>query len=138
MRRFFVLVVLTAVLTPGFLHVPAARASAAQVLADCNARNSLTRQYPVADLRKALSTMSVDVKEYTDCYDLIQRALLTEIGGSHPGGTGGSQASSGGSFLPTPLIVVLVALVLGAAGFGVLAMRRRVNTSSPRRPPRRR
>jgi hypothetical protein len=67
--------------------------------------------------------MPADVKEYTDCYDVVQRQLLAQIGGGHGGGAGGS--GSGGSFLPTPLLVVLILLGLGAVSFGVVAIRRR-------------
>jgi hypothetical protein len=66
--------------------------------------------------------MPADVKEYTDCYDVIQRTLLAQAGG-HGGGSGGS--GSGGSFLPTPLLVVLIVLALGAVSFSVAAIRRR-------------
>ncbi len=76
----------------------------------------------MAELRHALATMPADVKEYSDCYDVINRALLAEIGGLH-GNAGNS--SSGGSFLPTPVIVVLVILLLAAATLGALALRRR-------------
>ena len=80
-------------------------------------------------LRTALSTMPADVKEYTDCYDVIQRALLAQIGSSHQSGGGGQ--GSGGSFLPTPLIVVLVVLVVGTAGFAAVAARRRGGGGGP-------
>jgi hypothetical protein len=127
MRRFCIPIVLLAAFaaTSGGLLAPA-RANAAQtkVVADCNAHGRLTRQYSVAQLRNALGTMPADVKEYTDCYDVITRALLAQIGGSHQDG-GGSAKSSGGSFLPTPLIIVLVLLVLGAAAFSAVSLRRR-------------
>ncbi len=97
-------------------------ASAAQSpVADCNANARLTTHYTAAQLRNALATMPADVKEYTDCYDVIQRALLADLGQLKGNGSGGS----GGSFLPTPVIVVLVVLVLAAAGFGTAALRRR-------------
>jgi len=126
MRRLSILIGLIVVLTPAFNHAPAARASAAQALADCNAKNRLTGQYSVADLSQALTTMSAEIREYTDCYDVIQRTLSAEIGSSHQAGTAGSREGSGsGGFLPTPLLVVLVVLVVGAASFGVVAVRRR-------------
>ena len=76
----------------------------------------------MTELRGALTTMPADVKEYTNCYDVIQRTLLAQVGG-HGGGSGGS--GSGGSFLPTPLLVVLILLGLGAVSFGAVAIRRR-------------
>jgi hypothetical protein len=109
---------------------PAASASSAQVIADCNAHGNLTRHYSVAELRSALATMSADVKEYTDCYDVIQRALLAALGGLHGGGGDGpGQGGSGGAFLPAPLIALLVLLGLGAATLAALAIRRRSSES---------
>ncbi len=114
----------------GAVALPAIAAQS-QVVADCNAHGRLTGQYSSVQLRNSLSTMSADVKEYTNCYDVIQRALLAQLGGSHVrGGTPASQ-SSGGSFLPTPVIVVLVLLVLGAAWFALVAVRRRGPGNGP-------
>ncbi len=104
----------------GALVAPPASAASSPV-ADCNANARLTAHYSAVQLRNALATMPADVKEYTDCYDVIQRALLADLGQLKAQGSGGS----GGSFLPTPVIVVLVVLVLAAAGFGTAALRRR-------------
>lgn len=126
MRRFLTSFALAAALAAlGACLMTAAPAPAAQApaISDCNANGKLTQHYSVTQLREALSTMGADVKEYTDCYDVIQRELLAQIGSSH--GSGGGSHGSGGSFLPTPLIVVLVLLVLGAGGFSVFAARRR-------------
>ena len=102
MRRVSILIaLLVALVAPagGLLAAAPANAAQSQVVADCNTHARLTRQYSDGQLRTALSTMPADVKEYTDCYDVIQRALLSQIGGSHPGGGGSS--GSGGSFLST-------------------------------------
>jgi hypothetical protein len=106
--------------------MPAIAASgvATAVIADCNAHGRLTRTYSSAELQAALASMPADVKEYTNCYDVIQRALLGRLGRSHaapPVSSGGS----GGAFLPTPVIVGLVVLALAGGGFGVMAIRRR-------------
>lgn len=92
-------------------------------VADCNANARLTHHYTAQELQNALNTMPADIKEYTDCATVIQNQLLTQLGEGHvgPGSTGSS-----GSFLPTPLIVVLAVLVVAAGGFGVVALRRRV------------
>lgn len=102
----------------------AAGGSGSQVIADCNAHDALTKTYSIAALEDALRTMPADVAEYTDCHDVIERALLVAEGKLHPSGsaTGGSSSSS---FLPTPVIVVLAALALVAATLGGLALRRR-------------
>jgi hypothetical protein len=99
----------------------ASRLSAA--VADCNAHARLTGHYSAGQLRTALNTMPADVKEYTDCYDVIQKQLLAEIGDISGGG--GDSGGGGSSFLPTPLLIVLGVLVLGAGGFGIVAIRRR-------------
>jgi hypothetical protein len=106
--------------------VATAPATAAQspVVTDCVAHGKLTRSYTEQQLRTALSTMSANVKEYTDCSDVIERALLQAL--SHPTKPGkNSSSTSGGSFLPTPVIVVLVLLVLAGVTFGAIAIRRR-------------
>lgn len=93
-------------------------------VADCNAHGQLTHSYSAAELRGALATMPADVNEYTNCHDVIQRALLAKLG--KLGGSGGS--GGGGSFLPTWLLVVLVLLVLAGAGLGAVALRNRQAT----------
>jgi hypothetical protein len=124
MQRLFGTGALAALLALGLLLPAPAFAGQSQVVADCNSHGQLSRTYSPAQLRVALATMPADVKEYTDCFDVIQRALLAQLGGStRPGGPSTSQ-SSGGSFIPVPLIVVLVLLGLGGAGAVVAALRR--------------
>jgi hypothetical protein len=94
------------------------------VVSDCSAHSKLTHQYSLQQLQGALTTMPPDIREYTNCVDVIQRQLHIELGAVHPGAAGASKGS-GGSFLPTPVIVVLAVLVVGAAGFAGLAVRRR-------------
>jgi hypothetical protein len=132
MRRFSILLALFGTLLApvgGLFAAAPAAAAGSQAVADCNAHARLTQQYSAGQLRAALSTMPADVKEYTDCFDVIQRQLLAQIGGSHQ--NGGSGQGSGGSFLPTPLIVVLVALVVGAGIFAAVAVRRRGGGGPP-------
>jgi hypothetical protein len=99
-----------------------ASARLTQAVADCNSHGRLTRTYTEAQLRQALNTMPSDVKEYTNCYDVIQRQLLSDIGSIKASGGGGG---GGSSFLPTPLLIVLGVLVLAAGGFAVVARRQR-------------
>jgi hypothetical protein len=103
----------------------ATASSGSQVVADCNSNGQLTHHYTLVQLRAALSTMPAAVKEYTDCYDVIDHQLLAQLG--KLSGTGGSDGSSGsgGSFLPTPVIVLLAALLAAGAAFGVVAVRKR-------------
>jgi hypothetical protein len=119
--RALALIALAALLASA---LPARAAGGAAVLADCNSHNTLTRTYGVPALENALRTMPADVQEYTDCRDVIQRALLAEEGRLRQG-SAPATASSGGSFLPTPVIVALALLALAAASLGALAWRRR-------------
>lgn len=107
----------------GALSPAVSVAAQTRPVADCNSHGHLTQTYSDAQLRTALSTMSADVKEYTDCYDVIQRALLAQLG--NPTGASNGGNGSGGSFLPIPVIIVLVLLILAAVAFAVAAIRRR-------------
>ena len=102
----------------------AATASPTSVLSDCNDHAQLTQRYSPGDLQGALSTMGADQKEYTDCYDVIQRALLADLGRLHPATTS-SQRVGGSSFVTTPVIILIgvVGFVGGAVAF--LGVRRR-------------
>jgi hypothetical protein len=104
----------------------ASSAFAAQnpVVSDCYSNGRLTHTYPSAELRSALGAMPATVKEYTSCYDIIQAALIKEVGQPGGGGSGSAGSSSGGSFLPTPVIVLLVLVALASVTFGALAIRR--------------
>lgn len=103
------------------LAAPAPAAGLAPPVADCYAHQRLTRTYTASQLRHGLATMPAYVREYSDCYDILNRALLQKISNLH----GGDASGGGGSFLPGWLIALLVVLVLGAAGFGALALRNR-------------
>jgi hypothetical protein len=123
MRAGFTAIVLGAVLSVAAATAAPALAASSQPIADCNAHGKLTQTYTVKELRTALATMPADVKEYTNCYDVIQQSLLTQLGGSKGSASGGG--SSGGSTFPTWLIVVLVLLALSALTLGAVAVRRR-------------
>jgi len=100
--------------------VPAAGLPPADV--DCNTTAQLTHHYTPSQLQTALNQMPADMKEYSNCFGVIQRQLLIELGRLHPkAGSGGG----GGSFLPVWLIVVLALLIAGAGAFGALALRDR-------------
>jgi hypothetical protein len=103
----------------------AASGSAQQVLTDCNDHGSLTGHYTADALRNALASMPADMREYTDCYDVIEKQLFAQLGTSPNGGSSTTGSSSGGSVLPTWLVIVIVILALAALTFGALAIRRR-------------
>jgi hypothetical protein len=105
------------------LALPATASIGSAALADCNAHDTLTKTYSVAQLQNALATMPATMKEYTDCHDVISRALNTALGnGGNGGGAGGG---GGGSSFPTAVVVILVLLALAAATFGAIEVRRR-------------
>ncbi len=123
MRRAVIFAVSAAVFAAMLGSAPNAWAVETQVVTDCNTHGQLTQPYTATQLREALATLPADVKEYTDCYDVIQRALLTELGGAGHTGSAGS-GGGGGSFLPTPVIVVVALLVFTGLAFGLVAARR--------------
>jgi hypothetical protein len=122
MKRLTTAVVLLCM--AGLTIAPGAGAASSPAVADCVSHGRLTRQYSVSQLHTALTELPADIQEYTNCYAVIQHALLGQVSNSGSAGDQSSQSSSS-SFLPLPVIIVLVVLGLGAAGFGVLALRRR-------------
>src|SRR3984885_147233 len=138
-RRAIILLALACAASVGVPAVAGAAASggtAAQAIADCNDHGTLTGSYSPSALRGALAQMPVDVKEYTDCYDVIERQLFKELGNStKPGTATGTGSSSGSSFLPTWLIIVIVVLALAAITFGAMAIRRRSGGPGGGGPP---
>ncbi len=103
----------------------AAHAAAPAAVADCTAHGRLTQHYTVAELHAALAGIPADVQEYTNCYAIIQRALLAAVSGSAGHHSDSGTSSSGSSFLPTPVIVVIVLVALAGAAGLVLVVRRR-------------
>jgi hypothetical protein len=98
---------------------PATAAGLTPPVADCVKNQALTQNYPASELRNALATMPADLSEYSNCYAIIQHALEAKIGKLSLG-----SGSGGGSFLPTWLLILLIVLVLGGAGFAGVAIRR--------------
>ena len=91
------------------------------VLQDCNANGAITHNFTLAQLRHALAIMPASDKEYGNCQDAITAAII-KVKANKPIV---SNSDAGGSFLPTPVIVILVVLILAAVTFGALAVRRR-------------
>jgi hypothetical protein len=121
--RFIALACAVAALAVASGGVPSALAAGGNaIINDCEANGQLTHNYTVSQLEHALAAMDAEVKQYTDCPDVIEHALIQR---KRAGGSGGSGNSSGGSFLPTPVIVILVVLILAALTFGAIAIRRR-------------
>jgi hypothetical protein len=135
-RRAITVLALGCALSVGLPALAGAAASgtASQAINDCNDHSRLTQSYSPPVLREALAQMPADVREYTDCFDVIERQLFKQVGQSGAAGGGTAASSSGGSFLPTWLIVVIVALALAAITFGALALRRRRTPPGPGAP----
>jgi hypothetical protein len=100
MRRFklhispLILLVASAV---GLCSAAPALADATKVVQDCNANGHLVGHYSQGELQGALNGMGADVKEYTNCYDVVRRALLAaSASGGHNGGGGSSSGGGGG------------------------------------------
>jgi hypothetical protein len=74
------------------LPVAPAHASGASVIVDCNDNGHLTRSYSQKEYRDALAQMPADVRQYTDCENIIRRAQL-----GRSGSTGGD-ANAGNPF----------------------------------------
>jgi hypothetical protein len=74
---------------------PASAASRTEILRDCQ-DGSLSGTYTPSELRDARSHIPADIDQYSDCRDVLTRALTSGSGtGSTSGGGGGS--SGGGS-----------------------------------------
>lgn len=135
-KRLPVLAVLAVSITAALSVAPAlAKSPSNPVVNDClTHRAGLTGHYTAAQLNHALQVMPAETKEYTNCPDVINRALLAAVGTGKGGGGGGGGS---GSFLPTPVLVVLVVLVLAAVTFGAAAVRRRrdPDRGNPDGPP---
>ena len=54
----------------------AALASGKDVIIDCNDNGRLTKDYTQKEYRDALANMPADIKQYTDCENIIRRAQL--------------------------------------------------------------
>jgi hypothetical protein len=123
LRRALLLVLLAATISAA-CSAPGALAATLTPITDCQSHGKLTQSYTASQLEQALATMPADVKQYTDCQDVITTALNAALKtGKSPGSA--SSGSSGGSFLPTWLIVVIVILLLGGATFAAISVRRR-------------
>jgi hypothetical protein len=125
------LAVACAIALPVLATAPGAQAASpvGAILKECTS-GQLSHSYTLAQLRKALAQMSASEKQYTSCVDVITQGILTVKAGKTTGPKGG-----GGSFLPTPVIIILVVLILAGVTFGALAIRqRRAGSGGPGSP----
>jgi hypothetical protein len=104
MRRTILLALLAALLV-----APAASAAGPiQIIRDCEDDGVLQGNYSASELRKARSELPTDIDEYSDCRDVLSRAITAATASSKPtptptpspsdsgGGQGGGGTGSGG------------------------------------------
>jgi hypothetical protein len=97
MRRTIFLALFAALLFP----TAALATSSGTIIRDCADDSILQGHYSVADLRKALDQVPKDVNEYSDCSDVISRAIANQTtrdnsGNSGSAGSGGGASGGGG------------------------------------------
>ncbi len=128
---------------------PAAHAAdRAQIIADCNADGDLDGNYTPSEIRDARNNIPTDIDQYSDCRDVLSRALGGSgtgsvgggNGGGQPGGSGGGTGGGGQSLTAdtpdeqaalesagtggnTPVQVGTEQIVPGASGFAAGAVR---------------
>jgi hypothetical protein len=91
MRRTIFLALLAALLL-------APTASAANPIRDCEDDGILQGDYTPSQLRQARSNLPTDIDEYSDCRDVLSRAIAASASASGPsGGTGGGGGNGAGA-----------------------------------------
>jgi len=97
MRRTILLALLAALL----LAPTASAAGPIQIIRDCEDDGVLQGSYTASELRDARSKLPTDIDEYSDCRDVLSRAITAATAASKPSPTpsptdGGSVDQSGG------------------------------------------
>jgi hypothetical protein len=79
------------------LAAPTALADATRnkILRECQS-GQLTGDYTSREIRDARNNIPDDLDQYTDCRDVLTRALLSRAGGDSGGGGGGDAGGAGG------------------------------------------
>jgi hypothetical protein len=78
------------------LFAPPARADDSKIIRDCALDSVLNGHYTTAELRSARAHLPTDVDEYSDCRDILSRAIAAATQSSGSSGGSGSPGSSGG------------------------------------------
>ena len=74
----------------------AAQSTRIKILRECSEDGRLTGDYTAQQIRDARSNIPDDIDEYTDCRDVLTRALLSRAGGGNSGGGGGTPGGTTG------------------------------------------
>src|SRR5436190_21103699 len=92
MRRIILPALLATLLLAPSAH---AAGGTTEIIRDCALDGVLDGHYSPAQLRKARANLPTDVDEYSDCRDVLSRAIAAATQSS--GSSGGSPGSSGGA-----------------------------------------
>jgi predicted PurR-regulated permease PerM len=114
--------------------LPTCALAASPAVRDCQAHNGLRGHYTDTQLQQALKSISPTIAEYSNCQQIIQDQLNTQLSQRLHGGGSGTGSSGGGSSVAVPIIVVVV-VVLIVAGGGFLYWRRRTGGEGSDDPP---
>jgi hypothetical protein len=93
MRRTIFMALLTALL----LAVPAQAANPIKVIRDCEDDGILQGNYTPAEIRAAQKALPTDIDEYSDCRDVLSRALGGGENDKGDGGGGSTGSTAGGT-----------------------------------------
>jgi hypothetical protein len=93
MRR----IILPALLATLALAPAAHAAGTIQIIRDCADDGVLNGNYTLAELRHAAAHLPTDVDEYSDCRDILSRAIAAKTQSSGGDGGGGPSGPTGGS-----------------------------------------
>src|ERR687885_2621229 len=74
---------------------PALAGTREKILQECQ-DGRLTGHYSAKEIRDARDHIPTDIDQYSDCRDVLSRALAGLTGGGGAGGTGGAGGSGGG------------------------------------------
>jgi hypothetical protein len=86
-------------LVAALLIVPAAARAAdpTELIRDCADDGVLQGDYSTSDLRNARSNLPTDIDEYSDCRDVLARALAAKTSSAGPDNGGSAQNNSSGA-----------------------------------------
>jgi hypothetical protein len=101
MRRTLLLVL---GLAAALLLAPAAFADSTttKIIRDCADDGVLEGHYTPAELRKARDNLPTDINEYSDCGDVLSRALAADVSAPSGGSAGGGSPGAAPTATPAP------------------------------------
>jgi hypothetical protein len=73
-----------------------AQSTRTKILRECQ-NGRLSGDYTASEIRDARNNIPDDLDQYSDCRDVLTRALLNQAGGGSPGGDGGGGTTGGGA-----------------------------------------